>query len=382
MAITSEIIEATAAALIHAERDLYPTLRTRITPHECAKVFRGFWLPREFLDSFSQAWQRQEVVNVARILTSQRLLNGGVFARLSAAIIHGVGILHGNPDVHIQLPDAGSRRRVRMPPVRLSSQRFAPAVNIYRHIGMPMSTEVWDFAGLPTMSRRATVAESARFMPSREAIVVGSGLLRQEVQFRRGDAASLERAQEVVQEMRRMLENTPVSHRRRRGLRLLELMNPACESPAEGSFLWALHALALFTGICSTRLRLFQAIVCGAARSNAFTTLTLPNLTHGSPLKLKEKGSLVMLKMNNVCALGSSFCVEQMSLAVAGGLSMCLLLLPLAIHRSYESSYVNRLHMCFLGRVSSLLLCTIHGHHYRNTLNLPDIGVLQLHPRQ
>lgn len=244
MAITSEIIEATAAALIHAERDLYPTLRTRITPHECAKVFRGFWLPREFLDSFSQAWQRQEVVNVARILTSQRLLNGGVFARLSAAIIHGVGILHGNPDVHIQLPDAGSRRRVRMPPVRLTSQRFAPAVNIYRHIGMPMSTEVWDFAGLPTMSRRATVAESARFMPSREAIVVGSGLLRQEVQFRRGDAASLERAQEVVQEMRRMLENTPVSHRRRRGLRLLELMNPACESPAEGSFLWALHAFS------------------------------------------------------------------------------------------------------------------------------------------
>ena len=51
---------------------------------------------------------------------------------------------------------------------------------------------------------------------------------------------------------------------------------------------------------------------------------------------------MVMLKMNNVRALESSFCVEQMSLAVAGGLSMCLPLLPLAIHRSYESSYVNR----------------------------------------
>lgn len=42
MAITSELIENTAAALIHVERDLYPTLRTRISPQECVKIFRGF----------------------------------------------------------------------------------------------------------------------------------------------------------------------------------------------------------------------------------------------------------------------------------------------------------------------------------------------------
>lgn len=244
MAITSEMVESTAAALIHAERDLYPSLRTRISSHEYAKIFRGFWLPLEFLDSFDYLWQRQEVVNIARILTSQRLLNGGVFARTSAAILHGVGILQGNPDVHIQIADGGSRRRVRMPAVRLSPQRMAPAVSIQRHCGTPVSTEMWEFAGLPLTSRRATLVDSARFMPSREAIAVGSALLRQETQFRRGDVASLERAQKVGQELLTFMEDSPVSYRRARGRRLLELMNPACESPAEGSFLWALHAFS------------------------------------------------------------------------------------------------------------------------------------------
>lgn len=244
MAITSGLIENTAAALIHAERDLYPTLRTRISPHECVKIFRGFWLPREFLESFSYLWQRQEAVNIARILTSQRLLNGGVFARTSAALIHGAGILHSNPDVHIQIPYEGSRRRIRMPPVRLSPQRIAPAVSIYRHTGTPISTEVWDLAGLPITSRRATAADAARFMFSREAIAVGSALLRQETQFRRGDYASLERAQNVAQEMLSLLESATIQHRRKRAKQLLEMMNPACESPAEGSFLWALHAFS------------------------------------------------------------------------------------------------------------------------------------------
>lgn len=190
-------------------------------------------------------WEQMREVSLARVLAVVRNSPAQtVLTHESAALLHGAWMVAREPDVHATCSASGSNRPLMLPRVTYVDGRVRPGsarggrpgrqARVRRHRMRVESGQVVVAHGLRVTSIPRTIADCLLDLDGLAAFVVGDSLMRVAV---RPDRFAPERdpagLRALRTEVRAILERCGRRRRKRRALRMLELLSPFAESPGE-----------------------------------------------------------------------------------------------------------------------------------------------------
>lgn len=209
---------------------------------------RGVFLERSYLESFAQVWERNLVVDLARIRAAVlRSRSGGVVHGESAALLHGLPVHDQSGDVHLWTPHPPRTSASGLPAVRLPDGTVFPARRIIGHQGwLPPGGSVL-LAGIPSLTLEATAITAAMTLPEERGFVITCGALNRLSRFER---SAQDRCRPVEARVRAELVATvslcPERTRgRARARRVLGSADAGCESVGEARLLAILKAAGI-----------------------------------------------------------------------------------------------------------------------------------------
>lgn len=168
-------------------------------------------------------WATAEHVAAACVAAvARRLRNGAVFSHESAALVHGLWLLHAPDVVHV-------------------TQRSKPrrqSTALRRHTGELVPSDVTEVNGLSVTTVERTIVDCAKTMHPKEALVVADSGMRLLLAPRRNQRASTtERVDTLRERLLGLVESGPI-HGRRQARAVLTHADPYAESPYETVVRW------------------------------------------------------------------------------------------------------------------------------------------------
>ncbi|WP_159716961.1 hypothetical protein [Actinomyces marmotae] len=220
-----------------------PSTRRDAPPPGSIPVSRGQHLLARALPT---VWEQMREVSLARVLAVMRNSPARtVLTHESAALLHGAWMVAREPDVHTICSASGSNRTLMLPRVAYTGGRVRAAgtrgtdgegrqARVRRHRMRVEPGQVVVAHGLRVTSIPRTIADCLLDLDGLAAFVVGDSLMRVAVRPDRfvseRDPASL---RALRAEVRAILVSCGRRRRKRRALRMLELLSPYAESPGE-----------------------------------------------------------------------------------------------------------------------------------------------------
>lgn len=175
-------------------------------------------------------WAQADHLARARVAaTAHRLRGGAVLSHESAALVHGLWLLHTPDQVHV-------------------TQAYKPrrqSVSLTRHSGTLPTGDVAEVDGRAVTSVERTIVDCAKRLHPRDALVVADSGMRLLVEPRRNErekAAS--RTDELRERLLRMVEQG-ARHGRVQARAVLAHADPLSESPYETVIRWIAVSLGL-----------------------------------------------------------------------------------------------------------------------------------------
>ncbi len=207
--------------------------RAGLTP-----VRRGAFV--EPLDGASERAEAEHLAAAAVAAVGRRLTNGAVFTHESAALLHGLWLLHAPDLVHVTQQSRPRRQ----------------AAGLRRHTGAVQADVLTEVNGLRASNVERTLVDCAKSMHPRDALVVadsGMRLLLQPHRRRRDDVE--QRAEELRLRLRAMVESG-ARHGRRQARAVIAHADPFSESPYESVIRWVAVSRGLPGPVLQARFRI------------------------------------------------------------------------------------------------------------------------------
>ncbi|WP_324650767.1 hypothetical protein [Georgenia sp. H159] len=168
-------------------------------------------------------WATAEHLATARVAAAaRRLRSGTTFSHESAALVHGLWLLHAPDVVHV-------------------TQRSKPrrqSAGLRRHTGELAPSDVTEVNGLTVTTVERTIADCAKTMHPRDALVVVDSGMRLLLAPRRDQRAlTMQRAEGLRDRVLGLVESGPI-HGRRQARAVVAHADPYAESPYETVIRW------------------------------------------------------------------------------------------------------------------------------------------------
>lgn len=197
------------------------------------RIGRGWHMDAAALNGIENRYQRELVVQAARLKVVSRLGDGTAVLRgAAAAFMHGIPLLR--PLRRIDITGSGMCRRSEV------FGKAGPEVKV-RSLSVMGRANVLKRDGIRVVSLEQAMADCALWEDGESAIVAISGILRRLVgadQLYREDKLIDMREREIKNRVCAFLGRCTSRRKAARARRLIKAASARCESPAEGRMLW------------------------------------------------------------------------------------------------------------------------------------------------
>lgn len=171
----------------------------------------------------ANGWARDEHLARARVVAAaHRLTADAVFSHESAALVHGLWVLRVPDEVHV------IQRR--------TPRRQTPGLR--RHTAELGPEDVVEVHGLRVTSVERTIADCAKYLHPREALVVADSGMRLVVEPDRDDRLATTERTEIVRERLAIEVERGARRGRRQARAIVAVADPFSESPYETVIRW------------------------------------------------------------------------------------------------------------------------------------------------
>jgi len=201
-------------------RDLGDNASRQAAAHGLVRVLHGAYVAPL---ANANKWQAAEHLARARVAAVfHRLTNGAVFSHESAALIHGLWLVTAPMTVHVTQQHKPSTR----------------TPTLHRHAGTLMPEDVVEVHGIRVTSVERTVADLAKTLHPRDALILADSALRLLVDPNRDQLSAVRRTTEVVRARLMEKVETGAQHGRRQARVIVAYADPLPESPYESIVRW------------------------------------------------------------------------------------------------------------------------------------------------
>lgn len=228
-----------------------------IRERQLVKVFRGYYLPQEFVDPVAPPWVAERRFSEARVLARMDSLgdaNPGIATMESALLMWGLNTWSACPDIHYWRADEIRAPAKIMPSAEIHRFRIGEAKAIElvgpRLQGSNADTGETEnvlfghsIRGIRAVGLGEAAGDLTRFAHPLAAFYGVSTVLRHLGQY---DARWKHESEETIAETRALLiERAGVlaGQEKERSVALLKAADPGIASPGEAQMLWLLHVL-------------------------------------------------------------------------------------------------------------------------------------------
>lgn len=185
-------------------------------------------------------WDEEEHRAAAAVAAvGRRLRNGAVFTHESAALLHGLWLLHSPEVVHVTQ--------------RSTPRRQSPGLR--RHTGVVPQDVVTEVSGLRATSVERTVVDCAKSMHPRDALVVADSGMRLLLRPRQARREVIEQGAEELRGRLLAMVETGAIHGRRQARAVIAHADPFSESPYESVIRWVAVSRGLPRPVLQARFR-------------------------------------------------------------------------------------------------------------------------------
>lgn len=236
-------LESVLNQIVITNRENHPVFRRDIESGSFYPLTRGFYLPKECLDSSAPYWMQRHNVALFRhyvhAVRTERLL---AFSHQSSLLLRGLPLKRLPLHIHERRTHRRPGKRPIYPAITLEDGTSLPSAKVITHEDHTVDDSPDYIAGMPVSSIRQTARDILCTSAPIEAIAEVSSLLRYACAYDRWNRdESLRHAEQIRQDWTQAIKAVPSSLKKRRALALLHMCDPACESIAEATFLWFLH---------------------------------------------------------------------------------------------------------------------------------------------
>ncbi|WP_175954654.1 hypothetical protein [Schaalia sp. Marseille-Q2122] len=236
-------LESILSQVVITNRDNHPVFRRDIESGNFYALTRGFYLPKEHLDSSAPHWKQRRDLALFRhyvhAVRTERLL---VFSHQSSLLLRGLPLKRSPLHIHERRTHRRPGKRPRYPAISLESGVDIPWAKVITHEDHTVDDPPDYIAGMPVSSIRQTARDILCSAPPVEAVAEVSLLMRHASTYDRWNKdESMRRAEQLREDWADAISAVPSSFKKRRALTLLQMCDPACESIAESTFLWFLY---------------------------------------------------------------------------------------------------------------------------------------------
>ncbi len=239
------LIHDTQAALFRsARRDVHSWTRAQTRDGKIVCIARSVYLDADFLLAQPTLWDQRRVINVARIMAVSSLRRAQpCFVRESALVMMNLSLMNTNPSVKVHSDRKKMLSPTQLPAITIGGKEISPPTEVMSVSATGVDSATREVCGVIVTAETRTATDIARFLPSQEAVPQLSEMLRQACGYDRyAPEEHLACAQNVKQQWLDALEYVPRLHGISRARTLIAAASVQCDSIAEGSFLWLLHA--------------------------------------------------------------------------------------------------------------------------------------------
>ncbi len=228
---------------------------TFIRPHRPSRdelmynveIRRGAFLSVTYLSALPQHWQREQAVQLARIIAVQHTHPRCVPTGISAAYLHGARAFDYPGDVHMASLSNSTRSAKVLPAVTLGEEVLASRATIVFHRMLPIANHACRIDGVRSLTLHDALLTLAAQECGALAFSMACSGMRLLIENTRSRSIGFKkRLRTLRQSLSAQFKQLESGHRHRAdGSWLFAHADAACESPGESHILWILRSSGL-----------------------------------------------------------------------------------------------------------------------------------------